>query len=257
LVIAGELAEALPRLTAMLEHRARPEPAWCARFERADAAVWQLVGAELDAAGPQSEGQAVRAVIDALPARALLVLGNSLPVRTVDTYAPAHAADVQVLSQRGASGIDGLVSGAAGAAHAASEPVVALIGDVSFAHDLGGLAAARLARVPLVIVVIDNGGGRIFERLPVAGIGGLAARFDELWLTPPSCDLLAAAGAFGVRVATAGSPDEVRRAVGEAAARSGCTVIRAVVEPTSAEASRARLVAALERDLPAAMGASV
>lgn len=255
LVITGAIADALPRLTAMLAHRARPDVAWRARFEHADAAVWRLVSAELDQNGTQSEGQAVRAVIDALPPRALLVLGNSLPVRTVDTYAPPRAADVRVLSQRGASGIDGLVSGAAGAAHAAREPVVALIGDVSFGHDLGGLAAARLARVPLVIVVIDNGGGRIFERLPVAGIGGLAARFDELWLTPPSCDLLAAASAFGVRVATASSPDEVRRAISEATARPGCTVIRAVVEPTSAEASRARLVAALERTLPAAMGA--
>jgi len=73
---------------------------------------------------------------------------------------------VVILSQRGANGIDGLVSGAAGSALGTQLPTLLLLGDVSLLHDLGGLAVARLVRIP-VLAVIDNDGGRIFDLLPV------------------------------------------------------------------------------------------
>jgi 2-succinyl-5-enolpyruvyl-6-hydroxy-3-cyclohexene-1-carboxylate synthase len=247
-VANGDLADAVVRLAALLPPR-RADASWRARFESADAAAWRLVAHELEQVGELSEGQAVRAVLDAAPAGALLSLGNSLPVRTVDTFVPPRAAHVGVLSQRGVSGIDGLVSAAAGAAHAADVPVVAILGDVSFGHDVGGLAATRLARNPLVVVVIDNGGGRIFERLPVAAAAGIAARFADLWLTPPACDALAVARAFGLEAHAVDSVAALRHAVASAASRSACTVIVARVRPGSADEARRRLVAALESEL--------
>src|SRR5690606_6160898 len=113
------------------------------------------------------------------------VLGNSLPLRGADAFAGARLAGIRTLVQRGANGIDGLVSKAAGVAARSNVATTLLLGDVSLAHDAGGLALARLAKHPLVIVVIDNAGGRIFDELP---LGSLAKADPErsFWLTPPA-----------------------------------------------------------------------
>src|SRR6185295_6494041 len=105
----------------------------------------------------------------------------------VDAFCPSLPAGVRVLSQRGVSGIDGLLAGAAGAASVTELPVTLLVGDVSFLHDVGGLALARHARAPLVIVVINNDGGRIFEQLPLARSGHSAAL--PHFTTPHGLDL--------------------------------------------------------------------
>ena len=194
------------------------------------------------------EHAAVRAAVEALPERALLLLGNSLPVRVADAACPAAACRIDVLCQRGACGIDGLVAGAAGAASAARRPTAAILGDVSFAHDLGGLAAARAAGAPLALVVIDNGGGRIFEQLPVAAAPGGAEVLERFFVTPPGLDLAAAAAAFGVaykRVADAASlAGAVRAAL---SGPGGATVVHALVAPHSAqEVDRAALALCAE-----------
>ncbi len=181
-----------------------------------------------------NEHAAVRAVVDALPDGALLVLGNSLPVSVADAACPAAARRIDVLGQRGACGIDGLIAGAAGSASAAGRPTAVLLGDVSFAHDLGGLAAARTAEASLAIVVIDNGGGRIFEQLPVADAPGGAEVLERYFLTPPGVDVAAAAAAFGLAHRRALDPAALAAAVGAALRTDGATVIHAPVAPHSA-----------------------
>jgi 2-succinyl-5-enolpyruvyl-6-hydroxy-3-cyclohexene-1-carboxylate synthase len=91
-----------------------------------------------------------------------------MPVRDVETFFPARPDPPRVLSNRGANGIDGTVSTAFGVAAATDAPVALLIGDVALAHDIGGLLAARRLELPLAIVLLDNGGGGIFDFLPVA-----------------------------------------------------------------------------------------
>ena len=180
------------------------------------------------------EHAAVRAVVDALPDGALLVLGNSLPVRVADAACPAAARRIDVLGQRGACGIDGLIAGAAGSASAAGRPTAVLLGDVSFAHDLGGLAAARAAGAPLAIVVIDNGGGRIFEQLPVASAPGGAEALERYFLTPPGVDVAAAAAAFGLAHRRALDPAALADAVRAALLTDTATVVHAPVAPHGA-----------------------
>lgn len=146
--------------------------------------------------GQLGEADAVRTVIEEIPAGSVLALGNSLPVREADTFAKARPAPLSVWSQRGASGIDGLVSSAAGiAAHTrAGRATTLLLGDISFLHDVGGLWAASQVSNPLAIVVLNNGGGRIFELLPIAK----AVRADELrsWTTPQDFELRHAAALY-------------------------------------------------------------
>ena len=138
------------------------------------------------------EGRVVGALADVLPDGALLWAGSSMPVRDLDAYLATGPADVRVLSNRGANGIDGVLSSALGAAIVVAGPVLLVVGDVSFLHDIGGLlGAAERARArdaSLTVLLVDNDGGGIFSFLPQATAdvpgAGLPARYEELFGTP-------------------------------------------------------------------------
>ncbi len=89
-----------------------------------------------------------------------------MPIRDQEAFLSGGEADVHFLCNRGANGIDGLVSSGIGAAHATGRPTTIITGDLGLLHDLGGLAAMREVSTPVRIVVIDNGGGGIFHFLP-------------------------------------------------------------------------------------------
>jgi 2-succinyl-5-enolpyruvyl-6-hydroxy-3-cyclohexene-1-carboxylate synthase len=206
-----------------------------------DAAAGRAADAIVAADGDRlSEGAAVRTLVAHLPDDAILAVGNSLPVRHLDAWAPPTTRRLRVLVQRGASGIDGLVAGIAGAHRAAGRPAALLVGDVSFMHDLGALAVVPGDGPPLLIVVLDNEGGRIFEQLPVAA---RAADVLPLFVTPPRVDLALAATAFGVPHLVADGVAAFTAAVVAALARAGTTVIQARVPPHGAAAAGARLAA--------------
>lgn len=252
-VLIGDVADTLERITTMLSMPPRPPraglPSAYARAwrdaDRAAASAMAVALATHAAAhtGLAAEHAMVGAAIAAVRDGGTLVLGNSLPVRVADEIA-AGGRDLTVLTQRGAAGIDGLIAGAAGAA-ARGGPTVLVLGDVSFAHDVGALACAR--GLPLAIVVIDNGGGRIFDQLPVVSSDLPAGAFERLWRTPPALDPVAAARAFGIDAALVRDPDELAAAIRRADA--GPIVIHAPVAPESAATVRSAAKAALS--LPA------
>ncbi|HKO52718.1 MAG TPA: 2-succinyl-5-enolpyruvyl-6-hydroxy-3-cyclohexene-1-carboxylic-acid synthase [Polyangiaceae bacterium] len=231
---------------ARLQHegeRERFRHAW----REANSQAWVAVEKELARPSPLlSEACAVRTVLDHLPDPCQLVIGNSLPIREIDAYVPSAKRALSVLCQRGANGIDGLISGAAGAASLRSEPTVLLLGDVSFMHDLGGLAVAREAAGPFVIVVIDNGGGRIFEQLPIFEQLEQRADASRFWLTPPSAELSHAAGLFGYRFAKLSERASIAGALREALSLPGVSVLQIVVDGSSPRASDQRVRAELE-----------
>jgi 2-succinyl-5-enolpyruvyl-6-hydroxy-3-cyclohexene-1-carboxylate synthase len=199
------------------------------------------------------EPEAVLTIWQALPEDSILVVGNSLPPRLLDRYCPAAARGLRVLSQRGASGIDGGVAGALGAASVADAPTTLLLGDISFLHDVGSLWAARAEQRrgapfahPAVLVVLNNGGGRIFEQLPVAG----HPRLDQgFWTTPHTAQLRGAAELYGLPFESVCERPALRRALDAAYARGGVTLIEVVVDPHSAAERLVQIAAVLERDL--------
>jgi 2-succinyl-5-enolpyruvyl-6-hydroxy-3-cyclohexene-1-carboxylate synthase len=135
-----------------------------------------------------------------LPQEATLFVASSMPVREIETFWPVREDPPRVLCNRGANGIDGIVSSAFGAAAANGGPVVLLIGDVALAHDIGGLLAAKRLDLKLTIVLIDNGGGGIFDFLPVAE-NGLAREqdiFTRHIATPTGLDFADAAKLYGL-----------------------------------------------------------
>jgi 2-succinyl-5-enolpyruvyl-6-hydroxy-3-cyclohexene-1-carboxylate synthase len=151
-------------------------------------AEWRQTADEIEEGGHPSgeDGPAIaRAVASALPAGSTLVIGSSSPVRDLDEWANIPEG-VQVLGNRGASGIDGFVSTALGVALASEGRTVGLCGDLSFLHDRNGLLTdVAGGRPSLTLVVVDNGGGQLFRRLPVARQPG----FERLFLTPSRIDL--------------------------------------------------------------------
>ncbi len=244
-LVVGEIADVAAGLAARL----RPSPpgptAWQALWQGGEEVAQRVIdGALRD--GP-SEGAAVRAVAECLPPGGTLFVGNSLAIRELDLFCPARIAECPVLCQRGASGIDGLVSGAAGAATVGG-PVTLLLGDVSFLHDVGGLWAARHAGVALTVVVLHNGGGRIFDDLPLGatGIEGAMHHFT----TPHDLGFAHAAGLYGLAHRAAGTVAQLREALASTDERP--RLIEATVPPTGLAALRGRIVRAVAAELEGA-----
>lgn len=231
-------------LLCSLSARCAIEPGWTERWVQAEARAWSAVEVAI-ASDPAGELGFAAAAVEALPEGALLVLGNSLPIRDVELAARPGGPAVGVLCQRGANGIDGLVSGAAGAASASGRPTLLLIGDVSLLHDVGGLAVAGEVATALVVVVLNNGGGRIFEQLPVARAPGVTAEDLRRFTTPHQRDLSHAAALFGIIYSRVDSAEALSAAVGEALARGGATLIEAQVTPDSHRTQVAAIRAAL------------
>ena len=137
-----------------------------------------------------------------------------MPVREVESFFPQSPKGLGFLANRGASGIDGVVSSAAGGALATGRRTFLLIGELALFHDIGGLLAARRAGAELTIVCINNGGGGIFDFLPVAAAADAAA-YEEHIATPAGVDLAKLADLAGMRHTLAATPDEIRAAVAE------------------------------------------
>ena len=226
----------LDRVASLVGERARRP--YAADLARADALAWSEVERAL--AGPFGEGAVLRAAMTVLPDEAIVCIGNSLPIRTLDRFVRGSPRKHAVLAQRGVNGIDGLVAGAVGAGLATRKPVLAIIGDVSLLHDAGSLLSLRAMKTPLVLVVVDNGGGRIFEELPIAKRHALEDHM-HLFTTPHAVDLGALAVAYGVELAEVRTGAEVSRAVSTGIARSAGTLVRAIVAPHEASESLAAL----------------
>ncbi len=236
-IALGDPDETARRLTALLGDRGAPTAArsgWSRLLSERNESAWRAIETILDEDRTElSEARAVRAFVEALPRATLLGIGNSLAIREIDWVCQRGAAEIDVWVQRGAAGIDGLIAGAAGACHASQRPSALLLGDVSALHDVGSLAVARDVPHPLLIAVVDNGGGRIFEHLPYAEHASADSERFRYWTTPPRIDWEAAAQAFGVRHALAATEDELQLTVREALARPGATLLRIPVIPQS------------------------
>ncbi|MEO5917970.1 MAG: 2-succinyl-5-enolpyruvyl-6-hydroxy-3-cyclohexene-1-carboxylic-acid synthase [Candidatus Limnocylindrales bacterium] len=184
---ATDLASALTSRQASV-HRATGRDPWCADWLAAEAIADRTMRAwVLDLAEP-FEGAPFHHLASALPDGAVLWAGNSMPVRDLDGWLPSTDRAIRIQANRGANGIDGVLSTALGSASVAGGPVVLVVGDISFLHDLGALVTARIADVSLTVVLIANDGGGIFSFLPQAtatapGVG-LPERYERLFGTP-------------------------------------------------------------------------
>lgn len=187
---AAVVLDAVPTVADDHEPVAEWLQAWRAAEACAVAAIDEVLADE-----PLSEPGISRHLTRDLPPGAVLVTSSSMPVRDVEWFGVGRA-DLRVLANRGANGIDGVVSTAVGAALTGARTTL-LIGDVAFLHDVNGLLGLADRRVDLTVVVLDNDGGGIFSFLPQRTTLP-SERFERFFGTPHGLDLVAVARAHGV-----------------------------------------------------------
>jgi len=200
---------------------------------QAEQEYWTAMEPALDSA--TFEGSIAAAVVDALPDPSTLYVSNGMPVRDVDRFARPRATDITVLGNRGASGIDGMPSSVLGAADAADEPVVGLLGDLAFLHDVNGLAAIDRFDVNATLVVINNDGGGIFHKLPIASFD---PPFTDLFKTPHGLDFAATGSLYGFQFDRVSGVEALQAAVERSIESDGTQVIEITTD--AAESHRRR-----------------
>lgn len=210
---AAALCEALSRN----EVRASPS-AWLADF------VGQEVRAAACGEPAPLDAEIVQIVLKCLPVGGILFSGNSMPVRDLDSFSGSANKPLRILANRGASGIDGNVSTALGMAAAGQGKVVALLGDLTCCHDVGGLLAAR--GLDIALVVLNNGGGGIFGYLPQASL----ASFERLWLTPAGLDFRQMAILYGLAFQRVEQIQDFEVALTQALKNPGPKLIEVVID---------------------------
>jgi 2-succinyl-5-enolpyruvyl-6-hydroxy-3-cyclohexene-1-carboxylate synthase len=181
---------------------------WVGRWRAGD----ELVASAFAEAPERFEAKAYAGIEDALPDDALVWVSSSMPIRYVESYFPSSSKSLRFLSNRGANGIDGVVASAAGAAHATGRPTFVLIGEIALLHDVGGVLAARRAGIELTIVCVNNGGGGIFDFLPVAEHAETAS-YERHIATPADIDFAALATLAGMAYHRASTPAELASAI--------------------------------------------
>src|SRR6266478_10143078 len=236
--LASELFHANPAALcqALLDQSEEIQPsvsqAWLTTWQDADKLTQQTLQHAVQDFNELFEGRVFTELAGLLPDGTTLYTGNSMPVRDLDTFFWCSEHRIRIMGNRGASGIDGVVSSALGASAGAgqNEPTVLVLGDLSFFHDLNGLLAARLHQLNLTIVLINNDGGGIFSFLPQAAY---PEHFEQLFGTPTGLDFRLAAQMYGGQFQKADSWEQFRKAVGRGLNTGGLHVIEVPTERTS------------------------
>jgi 2-succinyl-5-enolpyruvyl-6-hydroxy-3-cyclohexene-1-carboxylate synthase len=223
-----------------------------ARLQAASRRAATAIESDLDGEGPLSEPFVARWLTRHAPAGSGLYLSSSMPVRDVQAFGPTGGPPLRVASNRGASGIDGVLASAAGFAAGSEQPAVTtlLIGDLALLHDLGSLALLRDvgARRTVIAVVLNNGGGSIFSMLPIARSEDV---FTPWFDTPHDTSFGGVAADFGIahaRIESRAGLDEHYRA---AVRRGGPTLLEVRSSLDGNREDHRRLRRAIEHALEA------
>jgi len=157
-----------------------------------------------------------------------LFLGNSLVIRAFDTVRSPFPRRLSVISNRGVSGIEGNIATSVGFAEASRRRVTAVIGDISFLHDLNSLLLLAQSTTPVILIVINNGGGRIFERLPIRNFPEI---IDPYMTTPHGMTFDRLAAQFDLPYFQAGTPGELIRAYRQARQQERSAMVEVILSP--------------------------
>ena len=207
------LLEALP-----VVERAGWREQWISAGKRATAAIAATI-----VSTPLHEGHVVRALSARLPDTGQVFIGSSMPIRAADSFWPLARPQQRFFANRGASGIDGLVSTGLGVATGRNpSPTVLLLGDLSLYHDMNGLWALQRHGIRATIVVCDNNGGGIFNFLPQAEHQDV---FEEIFATPLGLDLSQVARLYGLVYSPVSDRSGLEPAIADAIAAPTPTMV--------------------------------
>jgi 2-succinyl-5-enolpyruvyl-6-hydroxy-3-cyclohexene-1-carboxylate synthase len=228
--IIADAATTLARLAdSIASYGGSANREWLDVWKAVDHAAGTAIASAMACEEDPFEGRAVAEVAALLPEGATIVAGNSMPIRDIDAFVRGDWRQLRIVSNRGANGIDGVVSTALGAAAVAEGPVVLIVGDLSFFHDLNGMFAAAKFGLDVTVVVLNNNGGGIFSFLPQAEQLDTPT-FEALFGTPTGLDVGAAARLFGASHARPENWDAFSRDLCRAIQGRGLSVVELVTD---------------------------
>ncbi|MCS2170581.1 2-succinyl-5-enolpyruvyl-6-hydroxy-3-cyclohexene-1-carboxylic-acid synthase [Scandinavium sp. TWS1a] len=216
------------------QHPAEQRQPWTVDIPYLSELAWQAVVAQRETFG---EAQLAHRISEYLPDQGQLFVGNSLVVRLIDALGKLPAG-YPVYSNRGASGIDGLISTAAGVQRGSAKSTLAIMGDLSALYDLNGLALLRQVSAPLVLIVVNNNGGQIFSLLPTP-----TEERERFYLMPQNVHFEHAANMFGLRYHRPENWTALEEALHGAWRQPVTTVIELVVNDTDGAQTLQKLLA--------------
>ena len=190
-----------------------PNSRWCELWTKHNGIALEAVKRHV--LENQSELSLASRILSSIPSGTSLMLSNSMIVRDAELVLQNMKSDVKVISNRGANGIDGVISTGIGVSSSSGGRCLVLVGDVAAVHDIAGLVAAGRLQSDVVIVVIDNGGGAIFSFLPIAKEIDNDS-FEHLFTTPHHTNLIDIASSAGVQSQVIESSLDVEGLLGRA-----------------------------------------
>ncbi|WP_336037487.1 2-succinyl-5-enolpyruvyl-6-hydroxy-3-cyclohexene-1-carboxylic-acid synthase [Halobacterium yunchengense] len=233
-LVVADPSEAARALAARVD--AGADAAWRERVLDLEAAYWATVeGFDAD---ELLEGDVVAAAAADAPDPATVFVSNSMPVRDLDRFGRPRAADLTVLGNRGASGIDGVTSAALGAGSATDDPLVLVTGDLAYYHDSNGLLALERCGVDATVVLVNNDGGGIFHMLPIEDFD---PPFTGQFRTPHGLDFAPTGDTYDLEFASTETLEGFREAYRESVASDGTQVLEVRTDAEASHRERERL----------------
>jgi 2-succinyl-5-enolpyruvyl-6-hydroxy-3-cyclohexene-1-carboxylate synthase len=243
--LCRDLLTALPAIDLEREE-------WLSHWQRADYIARKVLYTTMQNFLQLFEGRVFVELAELLPLGSTLFVGNSMPVRDMDTFFWENERRIRVLGNRGANGIDGVISTALGASAVSGpdEHTVLVIGDLSFFHDLNGLLAARLHKLNITIILVNNDGGGIFSFLPQAAH---PQHFEQLFGTPTGLDFRPVVEMYGGHFHRIHDWPAFHQAIEESFHAGGLHVVEVKTERESNVTMHSQLWQAVEDFLSTAM----
>ena len=241
--VRAEEAPFIRAVTKTLRTPGAPPP-WRDKWSEIDQAARRAVCEfRTSKAGQCGEGAVLAAVVAGVPEGTTLLVSNSMPIRDLDAFG-GGGKSLRVFGNRGASGIDGIVSTVAGIAGVSDgrSPIVAVVGDVAFYHDMNGLFAVAKHRLDIVFVVINNDGGGIFHMLPIRDH---EPEFTRYFAAPHGLDFRKVAELYGISYHRVEHPNDAADALVDVLAGTGPRILEVRSDPDQNRHGREAVVEAV------------
>jgi 2-succinyl-5-enolpyruvyl-6-hydroxy-3-cyclohexene-1-carboxylate synthase len=222
-MIYADEAQVLNELSDVLDSAAVNEK-WLDQWKTINHKTQEMTAAYHAENDPLDEGTAVRSLLETLPENSAVFASNSMPIRDLDTFFMNNDKNITVMGNRGANGIDGVVSTAMGVS-ASGRPTYLVIGDLAFYHDMNGLLAGKMYGLNLKILLVNNNGGGIFSYLPQAKE---KEHFELLFGTPAELEFSHAARLYGANYKKAETHEELLEALSDWESVEGLSIIEAI-----------------------------
>ncbi|MTI88695.1 MAG: 2-succinyl-5-enolpyruvyl-6-hydroxy-3-cyclohexene-1-carboxylic-acid synthase [Balneolaceae bacterium] len=200
-------------------------PEWIQSWEQAEIAFTNFRSTQLETAPPLTDGIVFSELSPLIPENAFTMLSNSFPVRDLSLFGTFN--DKKIYVNRGAAGIDGITSTAIGLSIAEDRPGVLFVGDIAFLHDSNALLNAALVTQPLIVVILNNGGGTIFRMLPVHSVKD---HYETYFETPQQASISALCRAHKVHHTLISKQDQLQEVFEERLSQNGLSVLECMTD---------------------------